>query len=178
MATLVAFGIYGFTTFNGENTIEKTTEISKSKIGYKVGQVAPDMELTSINGKTMKLSDLRGKMVLIDFWASWCGPCRRANPHVVEAYNTYQNQSFKNGKGFVVWGISLDRDQNAWRAAVKADGLTWKTNFNNVEAAKKYGVQSIPSQFLIDGDGVVLASYVGYNPKDNFEHKLKASLKK
>jgi len=165
---------YGFTSLNEDVSKEK----SSLKEGYKVGQTAPDMELVSINGKTMKLSDLRGKIVLVDFWASWCHPCRKANPHVVEAYKKYKDKTFKNGKGFTVWGISLDRDKNAWIAAVKADKLVWDTNFlGNRDVAGKYGVRSIPSQFLIDGDGVILASYVGYDPSNNFENKLKAFLK-
>jgi thiol-disulfide isomerase/thioredoxin len=174
IATIVAFGIYGFTSVSEENNSSETPQTK----GYNVGQIAPDIELTSINGKKMKLSDFRGKMVLVDFWASWCKPCRMANPHVVKAYKDFKDKEFKNAKGFVVWGVSLDRGADAWKAAVKADNLEWDTNFLGSQAvAGQYGVRSIPSQFLIDGDGIVVASYVGYNPNDSFEQKLKALLK-
>jgi len=174
LAVVVAFGVYSFTTLNNDVKVEEST----NGIGYKVGQIAPDMNLTSIDGKAMKLSDLKGEMVLVDFWASWCRPCRNANPHVVSAYNTYKDKEFKNAKGFVVWGVSLDRDANAWKAAVKADKLEWDTNFlGNQDVAGKYGVRSIPSQFLIDGEGVIVASFVGYDPSNNFEGKLKILLK-
>lgn len=174
IVAVIAFGIYGFT-----NATENTTNSSSTADrGYKVGQLAPDMELTNINGEKMKLSDLRGKMVLIDFWASWCRPCRMANPHVVKAYADYKDKEFKNGNGFTVWGVSLDRGKDAWLKAVKADQLTWETNFlGNQNIAGQYGVRSIPSQFLIDGEGIIVASFVGYNPDDSFEGKLKALLK-
>jgi len=173
IATLT-FGIYGFTTFEDHTATSNTSQ----KEGFNVGQIAPNIELTSIDGKTMKLSDFRGKVVLVDFWASWCRPCRMANPHVVEAYKKYKDKKFKNADGFMVWGVSLDRNASAWKEAVKADGLVWNTNFlGNQKVAGQYGVRSIPSQFLIDGNGVIVASFVGYNKKDNFENKLKTLLK-
>lgn len=175
---MIAFGVYGFTTI-GEN--ENAVIIPEGK-GYNVGQTAPDMQLVSITGERMKLSDYRGKMVLIDFWASWCGPCRKANPHVVEAYHKYKDSKFKNAEGFVVWGISLDGgrrgNEDSWKQAVKADKLSWDTNFlGNNDIAGQYGIRSIPAQFLVDGNGIIVASYVGYNPNENFESKLKSLLK-
>ena len=124
------------------------------------GSIAPDFELKSPSGKTIKLSSLKGKVVLIDFWASWCKPCRHENPNVVEAYNKYRKSKFKNGKGFEVISVSLDRQPEAWKKAIKTDGLIWKNHGLDVggKVSAEYGVQSIPTAFLIDGDGKVIAS--------------------
>ena len=121
--------------------------------------LAPEIELVSPNGKVVKLSKLRGKMVLIDFWASWCGPCRQENPNVVEAYAKYHNAKFKNAKGFEVFSVSLDRDENSWIQAIKVDKLIWKNHGWDKEgkASAAYGVSSIPSGFLVDGEGKIVA---------------------
>ena len=108
---------------------------------------APEISLLSPKGKTLKLSSLRGKMVLIDFWASWCGPCRKESPNVVEAYQKYHQKEFKAAKGFEVFSVSLDRDQEAWSQAIIAD-----------IAAANYQVATIPNAFLLDGNGVIVAS--------------------
>jgi thiol-disulfide isomerase/thioredoxin len=122
-------------------------------------ELALEIELTNTKGKKTKLSSLKGKMVLIDFWASWCGPCRVENPKVVEAFNKYHKKKFKNATGFEVFSVSLDKDQTKWKEAIENDGLIWKNHVIDLEskAAKAYYVNSIPSAFLMDGEGNIVA---------------------
>jgi len=121
--------------------------------------LAPNIELKSHKGKKISLTKLRGKMVLIDFWASWCGPCRKEIPNVVEAYNKYRKKKFLNGNGFTVFSVSLDREAAAWKEAIKSDGMVWK--YHGLDEGNKvsnlYGVYSIPSAFLVDGNGEIIA---------------------
>jgi len=139
-------------------TVSSQTSISALN-GVTKGQKAPDIILTAPDGKEVMLSKLKGKMVLVDFWASWCGPCRRENPNVVEAYSKYKSAKFKNAKGFEVYSVSLDRAENPWKKAIIEDKLAWKNHGwdNKGTAANLYHVTSIPSAFLIDGDGTVIA---------------------
>lgn len=121
--------------------------------------IAPEITMTSPKGKKIKLSKLRGKMVLIDFWASWCGPCRQEMPNVVEAYQKYRKKKFKNGKGFTVFSVSLDREPSDWKQAIKSENMVWKYHGIDKENAISdlYGVSSIPSAFLIDAEGNIIA---------------------
>ena len=124
--------------------------------GIAVGQPAPDIALPNPDGKVYKLSDLKGKVVLLDFWASWCGPCRRANPSVVSLYNRYKS------KGFVVFNVSLDKDKQKWVDAIEQDGLKWEYHVSELkfwqsQVVGLYGIEAIPRQFLIDKQGKIAA---------------------
>lgn len=136
--------------------------IQGKEVGINVGDVAPDIKMENVEGKEISLYSLRGKVVLIDFWASWCGPCRDENPNLVEAYDKYHGEKFQNGKGFEVFSVSLDPFKSAWVEAIKTDNLKWKYHvceFKKWEntAAKLYKIRSIPSNILVDGNGVILA---------------------
>ena len=154
----------------------------------RVGEMAPDIELPSPDGETKKLSDLRGNIVLLDFWASWCGPCRRDNPKVVKTYDKYKD------KGFTVYSVSLDgldartkqrfaasgqvdsqiqRSKQRWIDAIKKDNLKWDSHVSDLKkwdskAAALYGVRSIPQTYLIDRDGRIAA----VNPRYNLEQAI------
>ncbi|MFN8397618.1 MAG: TlpA disulfide reductase family protein [Bacteroidia bacterium] len=123
--------------------------------GMAVGALAPEIEAPTPAGKALKLSDFRGKVVLIDFWASWCRPCRMENPNVVKAYNKY------HPKGFEILGVSLDDNKEKWETAIKQDGLIWNHISDlrgwQAQPAQVYGVNSIPATVLVDREGKILA---------------------
>lgn len=131
------------------------TETQDKKVGLNIGDVAPELKFKNPDGKEVSLSSLRGKAVLIDFWASWCRPCRIENPNVVQAYKKF------SGKGFEIYGVSLDKSKDAWVNAIQQDGLDWVNVSDlggwNSAGAATYGVNSIPGNFLLDANGVIVA---------------------
>jgi len=146
----------------------------------KVGDKAPDIVLEGIKGGQVTLTSLKGKVVLIDFWASWCRPCRKENPGIEKAYQEFKEVEFKNGNGFTVFSVSLDTKKLAWEKAIQSDRITWEHHVSDLKgwdnaAARTYQVSSIPQSYLIDGDGIIVA----VNPRgDELEKELKKFRKK
>ncbi len=135
--------------------LKRVAEGKKAQ-AVRVGGQAPEIDLASLSGGSIPLSSLKGKVVLIDFWASWCKPCRRENPNVVKVYKEYKQ------KGFEVYSVSLDKTKGAWEKAIKADNLIWDSHVSDLagwrsSAAGLYGVRSIPQTFLIDQEGKIIA---------------------
>jgi len=149
---------------------KKGMDIKKMIETYKtvaIGKVAPDFTQTTPDGKEMSLSSLKGKYVLVDFWASWCGPCRRENPNVVKTYEQFKDKNFQ------IFGVSYDTKKDRWEKAIKDDGLVW-LHVSDLKGwqngtSDQYGIKAIPANLLLDKDGKIIA-------KNLFGKKLVAKL--
>jgi peroxiredoxin len=133
----------------------KLNEMAQAMKKTAIGAVAPDFTMNDPQGKPIQLSSLRGKVVMIDFWASWCSPCRQENPNVVKVYQQFHD------KGFEILGVSLDRSKEDWEKAIKEDQLTWlhvsDLQYWQNNAARLYTVNSIPQTYLLDKEGKIIA---------------------
>lgn len=149
-----------------ESYLAKDNE-PKQEVNSKpsIGDMAPEITMNDENGKSFSLSELKGKYVLVDFWASWCAPCRAENPNVVAAFQKYK------GKNFTVLGVSLDKDKNEWLKAIKADNLQWKQisdlKYWNSASVELYGFDGIPYNVLIDPTGKIIATELREQALDN-----------
>ncbi|MDI3322323.1 TlpA family protein disulfide reductase [Pinibacter soli] len=140
---------------NYDNQVKQAQTQQEAPTTSWVGKQAPALTLPDVNGKNVSIADFKGKYLLVDFWASWCGPCRAENPNVVAAFNKYKN------KNFAILGVSLDKEKDPWQKAIAADKLTWThvsdLQFWNSNAVKTFNFQGIPYNVLIDPQGNIIA---------------------
>jgi thiol-disulfide isomerase/thioredoxin len=140
----------------------KPIKTSTVQEGLEVGNKIPEIVMKNAVGKDISLSSLKGQIVLLDFWAGWCRPCRLENGTVIYVYERYRNSKFKSGQGFTVFSVSLDTDPLNWQNAIKTDKLLWDNHVCDYlgwasPMVQKFGITGIPANYLIDGNGIILA---------------------
>ena len=130
-------------------------------LGTETGNKAPEIRLPALSGDTIALSTLKGKLVLIDFWATWCAPCVKEQPELAQLYKKYKDVEFSNGKGFEIYGVSMDSKKTNWQDFINKHGIDWiqvsDLKFWSSPVAKLYNLQELPFNLLIDGKGLILA---------------------
>lgn len=163
---------------NVKNTVAEanTANTVAPTVGLNLGNEAPGIAFRNPNDSIIMLSSVRGKLVLVDFWASWCGPCRMENPYVVDVYQKFKDKKFKGGNGFTVYSVSLDGDKNKWKQAIEKDGLVWPYHVSDLkvwgsEVVAKYDIKGIPANVLINENGIIVA-------RDLREDALEKTLRK
>lgn len=158
---IILLGAITFIGLSFNQKFSKERSSAQAQI-LNIGDAAPDLSLPDPSGTVRNLSDLKGKIVLIDFWASWCRPCRMENPNLVKTYAKFKEAKFKNAKGFEIYSVSLDRNKTDWEGAIEKDKMTWDNHVSDLKfwqsaAASTYNVNSIPSTFLVDAEGTIIA---------------------
>jgi thiol-disulfide isomerase/thioredoxin len=144
------------------------------------GENSPEFSATLLDGSPFKLSDLRGKYVILDFWGSWCGPCRRANEDLVKIYKQYHDAKFVNADGLEIISVGIEQNRANWLKAIAEDSLVWKYHTSTVQnfdspIAKQYGVHEIPTSYLLNENGVIMGVNYDY---PNLDRILSARLEK
>lgn len=161
LITLLWLG--GLLNFGGSPTIQ-------------TGKIAPDLAMKNVKNEEVKLSSLRGNVVLLDFWASWCKPCRMKHPGLVRLYDEFHGQAYKNASDFEIYSVSLDTDRKRWADAIVQDKLSWPHHVSDLKgwesiAIQAYGIKAIPANILLDENGVILGG--GYQ-EDSLREVLKS----
>jgi thiol-disulfide isomerase/thioredoxin len=152
-----------------------STAFSQSQ-ELETGDKAPEINLPSPDGDSVALSDLSGKLVLIDFWATWCAPCIKEQPELAKLYRKYKNSVFANGNGFEIYGVSLDNKKALWESSIKKMRIEWiqvsDLKFWTSPVAKTYNIQALPFNILIDGKGIIIAKNLHGTELEVFIHNL------
>ncbi|MFB6257237.1 MAG: peroxiredoxin family protein [Flavobacteriales bacterium] len=162
LLAILAFAVLAIGLFARPGPVVPSQDGAK-KGSIRIGQKAPDFTLKSTDrDEEYSLSDFEGHFVLIEFWASWCQPCRKESPNLVKAYEKYHNATLEGGKGLRILSVSLDKNVKRWKKAIEEDGLKWDTHVSSLkgwkgEVVQKYGVEAIPRNFLVNPDGKIVA---------------------
>ena len=154
----------------------KAPAIFSQEIGLEIGDIAPEIKLPDPKGKEITLSSTKGKVVLIDFWATWCAPCLKEQPVLSELYKQYKNSDFTRGKGFEIYGMSLDNNKASWENAIAKSKINWiqvsDLKFWTSPVAKTYNIQELPFNLLIDSKGIIIAKNLHGNELKQYLNNL------